>query len=90
MAALKADYAIYVRLNGGDFCGACGRSPSATRKLDRDHAHTTPPVARGLLCARCNRALPSWVTPAWLRAAADYLERAERRHTNGDSYQLAG
>jgi hypothetical protein len=60
----------------GEQCGICGRSPSANRRLDRDHDHKLPSGPRGLLCARCNRALPSWVTPEWLRLAADYLERA--------------
>ena len=76
MAALEQDYAAFILLNGGEHCGVCGRRPSASRKLDRDHAHTVPPVARGLLCNRCNRALPSWVTVEWLRAAIRYLERS--------------
>lgn len=58
----------------GERCGICGRVPSSRRRLDRDHSHASG-QARGLLCARCNRALPSWVTAPWLRAAADYLER---------------
>lgn len=74
MAPLELDYAAFVRLNGGDRCAICGRLPSANRRLDRDHDHKTG-AARGLLCARCNRALPSWITPDWLRAAAKYLER---------------
>lgn len=61
----------------GARCGICGRLPTARRRLDRDHDHRTG-KPRGLLCARCNRALPSWVTPEWLRLAADYLERAAR------------
>ena len=73
MAALEADYAAFVALNGSDHCAICGRPPSARRRLDRDHDHATG-RARGLLCARCNRGLPSWITPAWLRAAANYLE----------------
>ena len=51
----------------------CGRKPSEKRRLDIDHDHLRM-TYRGLLDARCNRALPSWVTPAWLRAAADYLD----------------
>lgn len=78
MAALKLDYAVYVKLNGGDFCGVCGRKPSATRRLDRDHDHRTK-EPRGLCCSRCNRALPVWVTVEWLEAAIRYLKRAERR-----------
>jgi hypothetical protein len=58
----------------GDRCNICQRPASQRRRLDRDHDHRTG-AARGLLCARCNRALPSWVTASWLRAAADYLER---------------
>jgi Recombination endonuclease VII len=59
----------------GDRCNICLRAASQRRRLDRDHDHKTG-APRGLLCARCNRALPSWVTPEWLRSAADYLERA--------------
>jgi hypothetical protein len=60
----------------GERCGICGRAPTARRRLDRDHDHRTG-RARGLLCARCNRALPSWVTVQWLEAAAAYLVRSQ-------------
>jgi hypothetical protein len=60
----------------GERCGICGRPPGPSRKLDRDHDHRTG-QPRGLLCFRCNRALPVWVTAEWLRRAAAYLERAE-------------
>lgn len=56
-------------------CAICGRLPSEKRKLDMDHDHKEMFI-RGLLCVRCNRALPSWMTAEWLRKAADYLERA--------------
>lgn len=56
-------------------CALCPSTPK-TRRLHIDHDHRTMAV-RGLLCHRCNRALPSWVTPAWLVRAADYLARAE-------------
>jgi hypothetical protein len=59
----------------GEVCGICDRPPSATRRLDRDHEHKGRGKARGLLCWKCNNALPNWVDPAWLRAAAEYLER---------------
>ena len=74
LIALDTGYDAYVLLNGGEHCGICGKSPQS-RRLDRDHDHHTG-QPRGLLCHRCNRALPSWITPAWLRAAADYLARA--------------
>ena len=75
MAALDIGYEEYLALNGGvEACALCGATRK-TRKLQRDHCHTRG-VPRGLLCARCNRALPAWMTAAWLRSAADYLERA--------------
>jgi hypothetical protein len=55
-------------------CGICKRLPSPKRRFDIDHDHKDMFI-RGLLCPRCNRALPSWITPQWLRAAAEYLER---------------
>lgn len=58
----------------GERCGICGVGRSQARRLDRDHDHKTG-LPRGLLCHRCNRALPHWATPQWLRLAAYYLER---------------
>lgn len=74
LVALNAPYEHYVELNGSERCALCLRPPG-TRRLHRDHDHATG-KPRGLLCPRCNRALPHWVTPNWLRAAADYLDRA--------------
>ena len=54
-------------------CAVC-HVPPKTRRLDVDHDHKTGRV-RGLLCHRCNRMLPAWVSPTKLRALADYLER---------------
>jgi Recombination endonuclease VII len=77
MTALEAPYEVYVTLNDGDRCGICLRPRSQKdRKFDRDHDHRTG-RPRGLLCHKCNRALPNWITPEWLRAAAEYLERAD-------------
>jgi hypothetical protein len=60
----------------GETCGICGVGPSETRRLDRDHEHRGEGRPRGLLCHLCNRRLDTRATPEWLRAAADYLERA--------------
>jgi hypothetical protein len=62
----------------GETCGICGIGPSETRRLDRDHDHKTGD-ARGLLCHRCNRALPNWASVEWLLAAARYLEPRLRK-----------
>lgn len=72
--ALADAYEVWER-RFGPTCGICGRKASERRRLDRDHDHKTG-KPRGLLCARCNRALPNWMTTEWLLAAAAYLERA--------------
>lgn len=82
--ALDDPYEIWVARFGG-FCGICGAEPTAKRRLDRDHCHDTG-EARGLLCHRCNRALPSWVTEEWLAAALAYL----RRSRGGGLHVLGG
>jgi hypothetical protein len=66
----------------GERCGICGATRKA-RRLDRDHWHSGPRAGkpRGLLCHRCNRALPDWITEAWLRAAADYINQARAETT---------
>jgi hypothetical protein len=62
----------------GEVCGICGRPrmPGQAR-LHRDHDHKTGDP-RGLLCHRCNRALPNWMTPDWLEKAVAYLRRRNR------------
>lgn len=52
-------------------CALCPSTPK-TRRLHVDHDHATGAV-RGLLCHRCNRALPTWVGPEWLMSACEYL-----------------
>jgi len=64
---------MLARQNGG--CAICGNPPK-TRRLDVDHDHRTGKI-RGLLCHRCNRALPSWVTGAWLFKALEYIASHE-------------
>lgn len=56
-------------------CALCPSTPK-TRRLHVDHDHATGRV-RGLLCHRCNRFLPTWMKPAWLLRAAEYLNRIE-------------
>lgn len=77
MQALDLPYEAYLELNGGlDRCAICLKERTEMdRKLNRDHDHLTG-AARGLLCHRCNRQLPAWVTAEWLDAAASYLRRA--------------
>jgi len=58
----------------GDRCNICGRPAGPKRNLDRDHDHRTG-EPRGLLCHRCNRALPEWMTEEWMRKALAYLAR---------------
>jgi hypothetical protein len=53
-------------------CALCPNEPKG-RRLHIDHDHRTMRV-RALLCFRCNSALRGYMTPGWLRAAADYLE----------------
>lgn len=72
--ALEVPYERWVEVFG-ERCGICGRPPGPNRRLDRDHAHDSG-KGRGLLCHKDNRALPSWMTVAWLRRAIEYLERS--------------
>jgi Autographiviridae endonuclease VII len=66
------EYALLLEVQGGG-CAICGAKPK-TRRLHVDHDHKTGKV-RGLLCHRCNRALPTWVTETWLLRAYGYLQR---------------
>lgn len=80
--ALAIPYEKYVEINGGEFCGVCGRTRDQQprgRRFDRDHDHDTD-LPRGLLCRSCNRALVASrfglkITIKWLLAAAAYLQR---------------
>lgn len=87
---LDLPYWVFVMVNGeyGERCGICGAPPVAKRN-DRDHEHVGAGLVRGILCHRCNRVLGKrmesavrqmgMTLPEWLRAAADYIERAERQ-----------
>lgn len=67
------DYARLLAAQDGH-CALCPATPK-TRRLHVDHDHMSkPPRVRGLLCHRCNRALPTWITAEWLTRAAQYVE----------------
>jgi Recombination endonuclease VII len=65
-----ADYDTLLAAQEGH-CALCPATPKS-RRLHVDHDHRTG-LVRGLLCHRCNRALPNWITPVWLTGAAAYL-----------------
>lgn len=71
--ALEEPYEAWVE-RYGERCGICG-APPKTKRLHRDHDHRTG-RARGLLCFRCNRLLPTYATLEWLRSAVAYIERS--------------
>ncbi len=82
-------YEDYIKINGGERCGICGRSRSPSgRRLCKDHEHRDDGLARGLLCVRCNRNLPSWCDVAWLEAAIEYLLRAQVRAIAAESARI--
>lgn len=58
----------------GGVCAICGKPNTADRKFDIDHNHATLKI-RGLLHRGCNMRLRRGLTSAWLRSAAEYLER---------------
>lgn len=68
-------YEQFLEVAGDERCQICGAGPKA-RRLHRDHDHATG-RPRGLLCFQCNTRLPRGIDPAWLRAAADYLDAAD-------------
>ena len=80
-AARKMPYEAYIELNGGEFCGICGKGPDGKKRLDRDHDHSTG-APRGLLCRFCNRRLRVWLDLPFLRGAVTYLEQAEARRVD--------
>ena len=81
-AYLKAKYAITeeqywaIYQKQGGKCGIC-HCHQRYKCLAVDHDHKTGMV-RGLLCEQCNRGLGRFFDSALrLRAAADYVERAQ-------------
>lgn len=70
-------------------CAICLSPPASSRRFDIDHDHRRLTI-RGLLCPRCNRALHSWMTAEWLRAAADYLDHAAHASSVPKSLEGSG
>jgi hypothetical protein len=70
LEAARPHYEAMLAAQGGR-CAICRCEPRG-RRFDIDHDHKRM-VVRALLCHKCNRALPSWITPEWCEAAADYL-----------------
>ena len=68
------EYARRLEAQGGG-CALCGNPPKS-RRLHVDHNHRTGRV-RGLLCFRCNRALPTYATSEWLERARVYVHADE-------------
>lgn len=86
-------YEAYEKLNGEihglahggewtpDCCGVCGKQPSTSRHMDRDHDHVTG-KPRGLACpgnTGCNALMPRQLTLDRARAIVAYLERVQAR-----------
>lgn len=71
----------------GGHCALCPNTPK-TRRLHVDHDHRTG-EKRGLLCFPCNRALPYYKDSAWLRRAADYVDKYSGRGEDGNGQPTA-
>ena len=74
LGVTDAEYTRLLAAQGGG-CAICHATPK-TRRLHVDHDHASGKV-RGLTCHRCNRNLPTWVTPEWCEAASLYLKTAQ-------------
>lgn len=62
-----------------DCCGVCGKPPSTSRHMDRDHDHLTG-KPRGLACpgnTGCNALMPRQLTLKRARMIVRYLEEAQ-------------
>jgi hypothetical protein len=80
VARYRTRYDALLAIQGG-VCALCGNPPKeGGRRLNIDHDHRGMLELRGLLCFRCNRALPDYVDAAWLRRAAEYLENPPALH----------
>lgn len=73
------DFLLAAQNNG---CALCGELPKRLKadgtpyRLHVDHNHRTGRV-RGLLCWRCNKMLPTYVTSQWLDRAYTYVKADE-------------
>ena len=74
LGVTPADYDRLLAAQGGH-CALCPNTPKS-RRLHVDHDHRTGAV-RGLLCYRCNRALPAYVDATWLALASVYVSNGD-------------
>jgi hypothetical protein len=80
LGVTDAEYERLLAAQGGH-CALCPNVPKRLKKdgtpyrLHADHDHKTGKV-RGLLCWKCNDALPTWVTADWCLRASGYLRGA--------------
>ena len=89
-------YPTYARINSeihgaahdgewtAECCGVCGKTPSGSRHMDRDHDHGTG-LPRGLACPGnqgCNALMPRQMTLERARQVVAYLERVEAYRAN--------
>jgi hypothetical protein len=79
----ETNAAIHGRAHGGEWspddCGVCGKRPTTSRHMDRDHDHVTW-LPRGLACPGnqgCNPLMPKQLTLERARLIVAYLERVE-------------
>ncbi len=78
VARYRKRYDELLALQNG-VCALCLRPPKeGGRKLNIDHDHKSLEL-RGLLCFKCNRALPEHVSAEWLGKAKAYIESPPAR-----------
>ena len=80
LGVTPAEYARMLAAQNGH-CALCPNTPK-TRRLSVDHDHRTGAV-RGLLCYRCNRALPAYLPAEWFARAAEYVGRRDEHQDDG-------
>lgn len=77
---ISADEWDYILAWQGGVCAHCmekntktGKNKGKPKPLHTDHDHRSG-LTRGILCAGCNRKIPTWMTIEWLEATLYYLK----------------